>query len=222
LKIITGSEKLKLKTAFESSNTLATVLFLICVDRFQFDFFDWDPEVLADSLSNLCNCKITQLNMDKIQALINAHVSDQTQVDWQLYNATVQVLSSDPFDPDILEIADPFQCAWGTLELQLLLGEFEPSDEVSVFVGTVLADAGVHTPPSPLKWAHFPVKLENDDPLLQRAGYEQAQSLKGEIDSACGERLQQLVVQLKSVPFENRDDESFSAFESKIYELIHR
>jgi hypothetical protein len=109
------------------------------------------------------------------------------------------------FDP-----ADAEECAWGITEALLLTqpDEDEPfSEEVRYYIGKVLFDEGIKTPPDVLAiglWdegAEFG-DMSVDDPTMFQAEFKTQEDESKEIEQWLRNRLSAMLREIESIPLE--------------------
>jgi len=195
-----------------STRTIATTLLALVIDRFDTDGLYWEPEILNEELEKLAGDRIPPINMDKIQALTSALTSDQFFDDIYVFSTVCNAIGGldeeivfNTFDPPM-----PKELAWGVYEVVMNNPAKEPeklfSSDVLKYMGLLLLYGGISEAPRSLNFVSVPLESSPDvfadDPALYSAFNTLLQENKGSIDNYVSARVDQLMAELSSIPFE--------------------
>jgi|GEM_PF-1724818 len=204
--------KAQSKAVFTSPDSFATTMVMLLVDTYGTECFDWAPDTLKMEIEDDFHLKIPRPNFDRLLAGINMILSDDFYRSLPDFINYCNILSGDTYDPRTWDPADSAECAWGITE-GLLLSPPEDDDEnpfdveIVAYIGEVLNQEGIITPPDVLKIAvrsqdpaSFVAGNFSDDPEMFNAVYDLETSKTDEINAAVKGSLQALAQQLEQVP----------------------
>lgn len=149
------------KKVLENRDSFATTLLAVLLDEYSTDIFDWEPEALALQLKDDFHTHLTDVNSDKIWALIVAITTNQFFTNPEIFLNTCKALSHDEADFAMFRPVTPEEMAWGVTEVLLNnppdknLGNDGFSEEVASMVGMLLTQQGVMQPPKMLQFAIY-------------------------------------------------------------------
>jgi hypothetical protein len=160
--------------------------------------------------------EIPQVNMDKLLAAVNIVTTDDFFKRLPRFVQLCNVLTGSALRPHVFDPADANECAWGMTEALLLHTPEEDdneifSAEIRYYLGMVLEDEGIRTPPDLLRLALFdtPSGEASFEGALDPEGFAMEfkvqESESEDIKSALKSRLMDLITQLQSVPLTNGD-----------------
>lgn len=217
-----------IRQLLESEDTYATVLLVILIDYYGTDFIQWHPETIKSEIEADFGVQLPRLAFDKIMAGCVVLTNDSFFRNAQSFIHVCNVFSGSPFNPEVFDPADPYECAWGMSEALLLVPPEEEnaepfSDEVRSYIGQVLNEWGYVTAPDILSialdnnWTDQVTYDFADDPEMFSAIYKNQDEKSEEINATIKENLLELFSQLRSVPMQNGSTESIG---NKIFEQL--
>ena len=212
---LAGLQKEEIVQPLLSEDTFATVLLAICIDAFTTECFEWDPDLLIRELEEEYAVELSQVNRDKINAIITVMTTDQFYRDpmvfWQIGN----VLSGTP--ANFQTGADPLtvdEAAWAAVEAALVdrpdgdLKQPGYSPEVIATIGAILKAEGYVSPPQFLKFAKIPERRFAMDLESEQAQARRTETLEADLQETIQTKLGLLNQQLQQLPFVSRNSES--------------
>lgn len=192
-------------------NSFATTLVTILIDQLGVEALEWHPMSRRMELEDIFGVRMPVINGDKINAAADILLSDSFFKRVPVFVQYCNVLSNSHFSFGIFDPADAEECAWGITEGLLLASpeEEEPfSEEIRYYIGKVLDDEGIKTPPDVLqiglsdKGADFS-ELDVDDPAVFQAEFKFQQDESDALKSWLRDRLRALVTELENLELEN-------------------
>jgi hypothetical protein len=203
----------------------ATTLLLLYRDTFGDDrdpvndhrsALDWDPRTILQEIQETFGVTPALLNYDRLLAALQLVRSNDFYTDPADFVMYCNVLAGTPLNPATFDPADSLEIAWGITEAMIIGPSADPepfSPEVRGYIGHVLSDEGLLTPPDVLRIA-LHGQVQNliqvqaafaDDPDLMGSIYAVAQEHTGDIDTAIKSNLLALAAQLDSLELRNGD-----------------
>lgn len=206
------NQKAKIQQILTGSTTFATTMLVLFVDHYGTEGFTWSPETIVLELTDDFDVKLPAPNLHRLLTAIEIIQSDEFFQSLPDFVQHCNVLSGDIYDPNQWDPADARECAWGITEALLLSppdeDEDEPfSEEITAYIGEVLEDEGIITPPDVLKIATrhrdpAPVVANefSDDPAMFNAVYDFESSKTEDINRTVRDSLRMLGLQLEELP----------------------
>lgn len=218
----------RLKTILSSEATYATTLLTLAMDLLVDaesvdedeattleDMLGWHPTARRMELETEIGATMPPINSDKLSAAIDILTSDSffrrpdTFIQW------CNVLSGAPLAIGIFDAADVDECAWGITEGLLLVhpDEDEPfSEEILWYIGKVLDEEGIKSPPDVLRIAkreHKPdfSSMSVGDPLVFQAEFKVQSSESAEVERVLRAKLKELLYELEQTPMRQGNTE---------------
>ena len=211
-------------------HTFATVLMAMALDRFGTDVMSFEPETIRMELRQAYGQDIPQVNMDKLLAMIAVLTTNLFYVSVETFHQVCDAFGHNEPNFYELDIPDPEDLAWGIAEVTLNDGNPgkaktdapEYSHEVKRYIGVVLNQYGITSPPPILSMAEIdpPANQMADDPGMVRAYYESQRREKDDITMFVKEQTRALLRQLHLVPLQNRDPKVWASFSAKAQERL--
>lgn len=210
----------RLKTILSSEETYATTLFAIMVDRLV-DPDDpqsnlqavcgWHPQTRRMELEQEIGAKMPVINSDKLNAAVQIYTSDAFFQRVDPFIKLCNVLSGTPMAYATFDPADADECAWGITEAMLLAPPDEPepfAEEILWYIGKVLDEEGIKSPPDVLRIAkreHKPdfAGMSLDDPSMFQAEFKVQEDEGKELERVLRVKLVELLRELEQTPFEH-------------------
>lgn len=164
MSLFRNPEESRIANILLNKGCLATTMFLIFHKEWGEEFLGWESETLDREIEDTFHIRIPSENLDKIEALASALVSDSFYRDWAAFSVICQSLSGGEIAPDPSDPITAEEMVTGVVEV--LLNDTTPatfSPEVCRFVGIVLSEQGFIHPPKPLWWADIPSRYIGSD-----------------------------------------------------------
>lgn len=200
----------RIKQTIEDRESFATTLLVAVFDRYGPEALAWTPETIRMELWDDFRARIPPTNLDRLLVAANIVTSDDFYRRVSRFVAFCNVLSGSPLIPGEFDPADSWECAWGITEAMLLSPpeDEEPfSPEIRAYIGKVLDEEGIYTPPDVLKIAirDTPSGLPDfssfgNDPALFSAAFAHQEAKSREIESMLRSNLAELLRQVSSLP----------------------
>lgn len=203
----------KLREVLTDTDTYASVLITILIDKFGTECLEWAPETIRLEIHDEFQCKVPDDNLDKIMAAISLLVTDDFYQNLPRFVYLCNCLAGSGFDPLVFDPADSWEIAWAITEAMMLAPpedlENAFSDEIRRYIGETLKYEGIIRPPDILGIAIIeghvpdPAAAFADDPELYADFWNNQQSHSDEITTMLRENLQDLLRQVSSLPLSN-------------------
>ena len=208
----------QLKDLLTSRDTYTTTLLTLVVDQYGTECFRWSPETLVMELEEDFNIKLPSFISDRLQTGIAVMTTDDFYQNLPDFIQFCNVLSGDLYDPVNWDPANAEEIAWGITEALLLSPPEEAnpfSEEITAYIGSVLDQEGIISPPDVLRIAvrdvdpaNFVAGAFEEDPDMYAAAYRLQDEKTKAINSAVQTGLQMLLQQLESLPLKNGNSSS--------------
>ena len=181
---IPEAQRLKAKAVFEDATTLGTTAVVLCVQLFDVDCLEWEPQLLEDAISTHIKADINADVMQRFQAAATVLLQPD-----QFFQSpeTFHIVCASLLDPDstpeqMAAAPSPVELAWSCAEAKALLGEdysnsrFSP--QVARYCGAALMYEGLYKAPPILGFADFPrerypTHMADDEILAMTVAQEQ-------------------------------------------------
>ncbi len=198
------------KMTLLNEGTHATTLVAILLDRYGEQALGWHPTTRRMELEQDFHIEFPTILSDKLNAGVDILTSDAFFKQPPKFIQYCNVLSgSHPgfgeFDP-----ASAMECAWGITEAMLIYppDEDEPfTDEIRYYIGKVLHDEGIKTPPDVLRLGQWEepdfAGMSIDDPEMFQMEFEVQSDESKEISQLLRLGLQTVFRELQTYPFQN-------------------
>jgi hypothetical protein len=169
---------------------------------------EWHPTTRRMELEQMFGVEIPAINGDKLNAAIDILTADSF---FQRPSAFIQwcnVLSGTPLAVGMFDKADADECAWGIVEGLLIAQpeEDEPfAEEILWYIGHVLDEEGIKTPPDVLRIAKREHKadfsgMSVSDPNMFQAEFKMQSDESHEIERVIKAKLIELLYELEQTP----------------------
>lgn len=208
-----------LKKILASDRAYATTLLTILIDHFGDEALKWHPTTRRMELEQTFGVDLPVINGDKLNAGIMLLTSDGFFKRESVFVQICNVLSGTPFAYADFDRADVDECAWGITEAMLLAApeEEEPfSDEIRGYIGKVLKDEGIKTPPDVLRLGTWDEQqdysgMSIEDPVMFSGEFQMQADESKEIERILQLRLKELLAQLESLPLEDGNNKDLAS-----------
>lgn len=195
----------------------ATSAMAILVDKFGAECINWEQETMEIELRGL-NIHPKKTLIDKISAATTVLSTEIAHEDVTVFNNIVQVFNFDNVNPQAFIPASLEDILWGCAEMRLLEGpeDYDSagfSPDIADYVGKVLVQQGVTTPPSIVKFADISENMimnRDDnlgaDSLMFEAYWAEQRDIVQDMEDFVIKRTDALLDQLASLPLKNMDN----------------
>ena len=199
---------------FTTNESFATSMLAAMMDTFGTEFTTWSAPTIIREIEDMFHVSPPQSSIDKLMVGINLVTSNSFYTSLPDFNDFCIIMSGEHVSPYLFSMADSAACAWGITEAMLLSPPDDVdnafTDEIRSFIGAVLLNEGIMTPPDVLKIAHLDkdiamkVKYEySDDPEMFGAIFQTEASKTDDINLYIKTKLFALVSQLSELPLKN-------------------
>lgn len=203
-----------MQEAWTSKETFASVLLTMFIDRFGLEALTWDPTTIAMEIEEDFDVDLPQLALDKLMVAIQLLTTNRFYKSLPDFISFCNVLSGDPYRPDMWDPADAEEVAWGVTEALLIEppedDDAEPfTDEIRAYIGAVLDSEGLVNPPDILRIALRQARVApsigdfSDDPMMFNAVYDLEEGKRQDIEQSIRLRTKLLVAQLRALNLKN-------------------
>lgn len=208
---------------------IGTPLFLIALDRFGADVFDWEPDTLNREFTARFGLVPPARNMDKIWALINVVSTDLFHSSLEAFIHVCNALSGEGADFKNYNPAEVREICWGITETSLI----DPPEkenvslEIPVYARAQLESEGFGRIPKiliPYVGDFAPVN-DPEEALavdgIDAKSYWDSQAKKTlEVDEYVSERLRRLLKTTISLPLLTADRKSFDELRTRVQKAL--
>jgi hypothetical protein len=140
------------------------VLLALVTKQYGKECYEWEPQVLKAELEEDFDCKLTDLQSDKIQAGITLLTTDLYETNVPVFETLNYLFNHQPDNLDELNPLEAEELICGLTEAYLIRGEeLEFSPEVRVYSGLIFREYGMHKPPKLFPKALMQEREGNDD-----------------------------------------------------------
>jgi hypothetical protein len=203
-----------MQEAWTSRETFASVLLTMFMDRFGSEALSWDPTTISMEIEDEFDVDLPQLALDKLMVAIQILTTDRFYKSLPDFISFCNVLSGDPYRPDMWDPADAEEVAWGVTEALLIYppedDDAEPfTDEIRAYIGAVLDSEGLINPPDILRIALRQARVSpnigdfSDDPMMFNAVYDLEEGKRQDIEQSIRFQTKLLVAQLRALNLKN-------------------
>jgi hypothetical protein len=182
------------------------------------DMLEWDPVTIDMQLSEDLRIDIPDGVMDKLNAASSILQSNLFHISLETFNVTCTALSRGLAITDGFTPASLSDSVWGVTEANLLEGNDFWSQgfghNIARYVGVLLDQGGVYTPPKMLQFAEYPDGVQernyesfSGDELEFRVFWDRQQELKNTLEGYAKQRMAELFNELASLPIKGMNKE---------------
>jgi len=226
---VSPHQRVRLTELLANEDTFATTLLAICVDNYGMEVAEWDYKTIKHQLETDFSVQLPSINLEKIQALLTATTTNQFTTSWEIFSQVCRVLSGETADFENFSPVNPDEIAWGIAEVftndppNKENGTADISEEVSQYVGVILAQNGVWKPPKILSFASMPSSNPaedlqtafTDDPSVFEAALKKQANTARDIEQYVTERYHAMLQELDSTPLKNRQNKAVDTLNKK-------
>ena len=204
--------------ALSAPDLFATSAMAIMMDNFGADFLNWEQETIEMEVRGLCSNPDEDL-FDKIAAATTVLTTNTPHLDTLTFNNVTQVFNFEAIHPQSFIPADLEDVLWGCSEMRLLEGPEDYnslgfSGEIREFVGQLLVQNGITTPPSVLDFATISedMIMSRDDTLgadsiMFSAYWDSQRANVKDMEEFVVRRTNKLMNQIIQLPLKDMDSE---------------
>lgn len=200
----------RLRRILEDPDAFGTTLLTLVFDRYGPEALSWTPATIRMELREDFGAEIPPWNLDRLMVAANIATGNDFFRRVTRFIPFCNVLSGSPLIPGVFDPADASECAWGITEAMLIHPpeEEEPfSEEIRAYIGKVLDEEGIYTPPDVLKIAirDTPSGLPDfsalgNDATLFGAAFTIQEAKTKAIEEMLRRNLSELLGQISSLP----------------------
>lgn len=205
----------RLRDLLTSDDSFATTLLVVLIDTYGTEALEWSPEtILMELKDDFAIQDFPQDNFDRMMAAIQVVTSDDFFKRLPSFIFLCNIFSGT--NPDQFDPADAKECAWGMTEALLLSppeDENPFSEEIRHYIGQVVDQEGIRTPPDLLRLgirsttsgqADFS-DMSLEEPSMFAAEFQMQAGKAKEIKQMVQANMTELFDQLESLPLKNGD-----------------
>ncbi len=196
---------------WKNNEALATSLIVLLADRYDWDIVNYTPHTIRALIKHDTDVDISDGNLDRIMAGLSIlRAPDHFYRNAADFEFLCRMLSSDDrwARPKFGELAEIHDVCWGALEAELLGAKEEEDDwsqDIKLYVKTLLKHSGFATPPDLLKILKladdvYPLEDHGDDETVKRMYETGRNAISNELNSWIVDRLKLLSSQLETLP----------------------
>lgn len=203
--------------ALANPNSFGFTLLTIFLDLHGHEGLEWRPATIQMELEQEYSIDMPAGNFDRLMTAISIYTTNSFFVSTPDFVRACVVLSGHHPTPNLLQLPDAEDLAWGITEGLLIHppddakeGPFVP--EITGFIGEVISSEGILNPPDVLRiGTHDKGKLSkvnydfSDDPEMFSGIVQMEQGKTDDINRVINGRLRSLLAQLAILPLENGD-----------------
>lgn len=211
-------------------NAFATCLVTLFLDTYGTEGITWHPNTIQMEVEEDFHVDMPPPNYDRLMAGLSLFTSNSFYNSLPDFIRTCVILNGHHIPGDQLELADAADCAWGITEAMLLnppLEEEPFSEEIRGYVGHMLDQEGILTPPDVLRIALRDTDLMDkvrygfsDDPVMFGAIQDMESSKTNAINHLIQGRLRSLFKQLADLPLKSADAKKTKALVDKMLKSL--
>lgn len=153
-----------------SDQAFTTTLVTMLVDIYGTECFSWAPETILLELESDLHVQPAPGNVDRMMAGKHLLTSNSFYTSLPDFNDLCSILSGEPLTAGVFVPADAASIAWGITEALFLSPPHDMNsaftDDIRAFIGEVVKDEGIITPPDVLRIA----KIDKD--LMKQINYD--------------------------------------------------
>ena len=171
--------KVTLINIFEHPDAHPYVFDLALLKQYGPEWFEWEPETIELRVPNDFNTpRISDLNMEKLQAVKTLHYVDGYWRSWQVFVACTMSFNGLFPDFQVMQVPTAAQCAVSVDIANRIRGDVAWSDEIKLYVGTACRFDGILCAPEPIDFAEIDVEglpvdceeIKQQWPFVRRTG----------------------------------------------------
>jgi len=205
------THKKGMSLALLNEATHGITLLAILIDQYGMEALDWHPTTRRMELYDDFGIELPVINGDKMNAAVDILTSDGFFSSVPKFVQYCNVLSGSSLSYGEFDPADAMECAWGITEALLIAmpdAEEPFSEEIRYYIGKVLYDEGIKTPPDVLKIGLWDAPADYsdmsiDEPAMFAAEFQVQEDESKEISELLRRELTNLLHELQLVPFVN-------------------
>lgn len=224
-------DRSKFGKLLEEPKASATALLVMLIDTFGIELIGWEPETLRMEIEDEWKVKPKQVNMDKINCLVNFLASNTFYKNIDVFMHTCTVLNDSPADFSQFDPPDVYEMCWAIVELSLLNPPEGPEDEfnpeIITYMQLKLEEEGFHRVPKTLskivsmpETPHSINDTLDDEAIDSKAWWDKQQEKLSNIDAYVCEKLFSLLSQIVSLPLTSADQKGLESLVQRARKLL--
>lgn len=140
---------------FQHPDAHPIVLDLALLRQYGPEWFEWEPETLEIQIpQDFKTSSVSDLNMNKIQAVKTLHYVDTYWRQWEIFNWCTQPFNSMYPDFEVLQVPTVAQCLVSVDIANRIRADVKWSEEVKGFIESVYKMDGMFCPIPPVDFVH--------------------------------------------------------------------
>lgn len=154
-----------------------SVLLAVALNKYGTECLEWEPEILRLELEEDFGLKLTDLQSDKLQAVITLYTTDQIESNWHAFNVACHVMNNEYVDHEVFDYPLEAEYIVSVMpEIEFLRNDetgitFSP--EVNAYAGLIFYEYGCSKPPTLFPTAIMPQCAVDADMTEKNAALEE-------------------------------------------------
>jgi len=145
-------------------------LLVVTLKAFGMEALEWEPELLRQEIDREYDIKLSDLQHDKLHAMVVCMVTDHFEHDWRVFETCVSLFNGESVDHEDLNPLEAEEIAVGLAEFMLLkkdvdIGPTHFGEEVRAYAGIIFYEYGMHHSPKIFPTAIMPKSVNQDDAI---------------------------------------------------------
>ena len=146
----------------------AYALLVVTLKAFGMESLEWEPELLRQEIDREYDITLTDLQHDKLHAMVICMLTDHFEHDWRVFETCVSLFNGESVDHEDLNPLEAEEIAVGLAEFKLLKKDVDivPAtygDEVRAYAGLIFYEYGMHSAPKIFPTAILPKSAQPGD-----------------------------------------------------------
>lgn len=147
---------------FQHPEAHPVILDLLLLRKYGPEWLLWSPDTLVLRIpQDFATSAVSDLNLDKIQAMRTLHVRDEPWEEWEMFVWCCMPINGEPPDFEVMQVPTALQAAVAVDVFNRVRDDVAWSDEMKAYVGTVLRESDLLCPIKPVDFAE--IDLDRDD-----------------------------------------------------------
>lgn len=143
---------------FQHPDAHPVILDLLLLRKYGPEWLLWSPDTLAIRIpQDFKTSAVSDLNLDKIQAMRTLHVRDEPWQEWELFVWCCMPINGEPPDFEVMQVPTAVQAAVAVDVFNRIRDDVQWSEEMKAYMGAVLRESDVLCPIRPVDFAQLDV-----------------------------------------------------------------
>jgi len=156
------------RDVYRDEKAPAYALLVVTLKKFGMDSLEWEPEFLRQEINREYDIKLTDLQQDKIHAMVICMTTDHFEHDWRVFETCCNIFNHELVDHEDVNQLEAEEIAIGLAEFHLLRKDTDEAhvtfgDEVRAYAGLAFHEYGMHKAPNIFPSAIMPKSVKADD-----------------------------------------------------------